>query len=217
MKFIFRLLLLCSFLMVSFASEIIGQTIQKIDGTSVEADSLDLKIQMLMTEAKIPGLTITVFNENKPIYSRAFGYAHFEKQIPLQKSSVMYAASFAKIVFTCIVLQLVEEQLLDLDKPLVQYLDQPLTEYVFENKRKGFGDLANDNRYKKITARMCLTHTTGFPNWRWFEPDNKLRIRFEPGSRYGYSGEGLNLLQFIIEKITNKDLETLSRERILYH
>ena len=61
---------------------------------------------------------------------------------------------------------------------------------------------------------MCLTHTTGFPNWRWFEADKKLKIKFEPGSKYSYSGEGLYLLQFVIEQITGKDYETISQERI---
>ena len=61
---------------------------------------------------------------------------------------------------------------------------------------------------------MCLTHSTGFPNWRWFEADEKLKIRFEPGSRYGYSGEGLFLLQFVIEQVTGKDYETISQERV---
>lgn len=59
-----------------------------------------------------------------------------------------------------------------------------------------------------------MTHTTGFPNWRWFEADTKLKIKFEPGSRYSYSGEGLYLLQFVIEQLSGKDYETLSRERV---
>lgn len=35
---------------------------------------------------------------------------------------------------------------------------------------------------------MSLSYTTGLPSWRWFEPDQKLRIHFEPGERYSYSG-----------------------------
>jgi CubicO group peptidase (beta-lactamase class C family) len=61
---------------------------------------------------------------------------------------------------------------------------------------------------------MCLDHTTGFPNWRWFEADQKLRIKTDPGTRYSYSGEGLVLLQFVIEKITGKDYETIAQERV---
>ena len=63
-------------------------------------------------------------------------------------------------------------------------------------------DLVSDARYKKITARMLMSHTSGFPNWRSFNDDRKLNIAFEPGSRYAYSGEGLVLLQLVVETIT---------------
>lgn len=46
---------------------------------------------------------------------------------------------------------------------------------------------------------MCLAHTSGFPNWRWFEPDKQLRVKFEPGSRYSYSGEGMAYLRVVLE------------------
>ena len=36
---------------------------------------------------------------------------------------------------------------------------------------------------------MCLAHTTGFANWRFFESDKKLRVNSIPGTKYGYSGE----------------------------
>jgi CubicO group peptidase (beta-lactamase class C family) len=46
---------------------------------------------------------------------------------------------------------------------------------------------------------MCLTHSTGFDNFWFIEPDQKLHIHFDPGTRFSYSGEGLILLQFVIE------------------
>ena len=111
-------------------------------------------------------------------------------------------------------MQFVQEKVIDLDKPLVEYLTKPLPEYKINGWRKGYQDLKDDDRYKKITARMCLTHTTGFPNWRWFEADKKIKFKFDPGTRYSYSGEGLYLLQFVIEQVTGKDYETISQERV---
>jgi CubicO group peptidase (beta-lactamase class C family) len=61
---------------------------------------------------------------------------------------------------------------------------------------------------------MCLTHTTGFPNWRFLEPDKKLKIKSYPGTRYRYSGEGIYLLQFVLEQIIGKNLETIAQERV---
>lgn len=191
-----------------------AQVVKRIDGSSISADSLKKRISFLLAEANVTGLAISVFNENKPVFTESFGKANARQNTPLTENSAMVAASFSKMVFSYIAMQLVQDRILDLDKPLVEYLDKPLPGYKFSTKNRGYHDLAGDKRYKKITARMCLTHTTGFPNWRWLENDNKLKFLFEPGSRYRYSGEGLYLLQFVIEKITGKDYEAIAQERV---
>jgi CubicO group peptidase (beta-lactamase class C family) len=50
--------------------------------------------------------------------------------------------------------------------------------------------------------------------WRWVEKDQKLRIHFEPGSRYSYSGEGMTFLQVVLERLTKRPLEDLMREKV---
>jgi CubicO group peptidase (beta-lactamase class C family) len=77
-----------------------------------------------------------------------------------------------------------------------------------------YKDLADDPRDKRITARTLLSHTSGFPNWRWINDDRKLNINFEPVSRYAYSGEGINLLQLVVETITSEPLQDLMRTHI---
>ena len=167
-----------------------------------------------MKAANVSGVAVSVFNDNKPVFTETYGLANVQESTPFEKTSVMYAASLAKAVFAYVAMQYVDEQLIDLDKPLVQYLSKPLPDFAIDGFKRGYHNLRDDKRYEKITARMCLTHTTGFPNWRWFEADNKLKIKFEPGTRYSYSGEGLYLLQFIMEQITGKDYETISQDRV---
>ncbi|MEO5910612.1 MAG: serine hydrolase domain-containing protein [Pelobium sp.] len=191
-----------------------GQTLKRIDGSKITTDSLNAKIQDLMKVANVSGVAMAVFNDNKPVFNKTYGLANVPDKIPLEKSSVMYGASLSKMVFAYIAMQFIQEKIIDLDKPLVQYLTKPLPEIKINGFRRGYQDLKDDKRYEKITARMCLTHTTGFPNWRWFEADKKLKIKFDPGTRYSYSGEGLYLLQFVIEQITGKDYETISQERV---
>ena len=115
----------------------------------------------------------------------------------------MYGASLTKSVFAYSVLRLVDEGKLELDRPLKDDLNKPLPAYgpdpIFPDKYGPYKDLAVDPRWKKITPRMCLTHSTGFNNFWFLEPDHKLHIHFDPGSRYSYSGEGFVLLQFVIE------------------
>src|SRR5580692_11583999 len=191
-----------------------AQTLKRINGSSVSEDSLTTRVQYLMQIANVSGVAISVFNNNEPVYSRTFGFADVQKQNPLSSDAEMYGASLSKMVFAYIVMQYVQDKVIDLDRPLVEYLPKSLPDYTFGNKYKGFQDLKDDERYKKITARMCLTHTTGFPNWRFFDPGQKLLIKYDPGTRYSYSGEGINLLQFVLEQVTGKDLETIAQEKV---
>lgn len=205
--------LLAAFLII-LQQAIFAQTIKRIDGTTMNAVNLTNKIEELMKVAHVSGVFVAVFNDNDPTYSKTFGLADVQRKVNLEQNSEMYACSFAKTVFAYIVMQFVQEKVIDLDKPLVEYLAKDLTEYTISGWNRGYQGLKGDNRYKKITARMCLTHTTGFPNWRWFEADKKLKFKFDPGSRYSYSGEGLYLLQFILEQLTGKDYETICQERV---
>jgi len=161
-----------------------------------------------MHAAEVTGVGLAIFDQGKVVYAKAYGVRDKEKNLPLTEDSVMTAASFSKVAFAYMVMQLVDEKLLDLDKPVYQYLPKPLPEYPV------YKDLADDARYKRITARMLLSHTSGFPNWRWFNDDRKLNINFEPGSRFAYSGEGINLLQLVVETITNKPLQDLMKTHV---
>jgi CubicO group peptidase (beta-lactamase class C family) len=168
-----------------------------------------------MASARVTGMAITVFNNNEPVYKKTFGYKRADTKEPLRESTNIYGASLSKVVFAMLVMKLVEEGVIDLDKPLQQYLPKPIYEYQPLMKwHDNYKDLKNDTLYQKITARMCLDHTTGFANWRWYEPDQKLRVNFTPGSKYEYSGEGLVYLQVVIEKMLNKSLEELMQEKI---
>lgn len=160
---------------------------------------------------EIPGAGIAIFNAGNAVYRKAYGVRDKERNLPLTQDPVFTAASLTKSAFAYLVMQLVQEGVLSLDKPVYQYLPKPLPEYTDYTDYK---DLAGDDRYKKITARMLLDHTSGFPNWRWFNDDKKLNINFEPGSRFAYSGEGITLLQFVVETITDRSLARLMREHI---
>ena len=72
-----------------------------------------------MKAANVLGVAISLFNDNKPVFSKTYGLANVKQNIPLKQSSVMYAASFAKTVFAYIAMQFVQEKVIDLDKPLV--------------------------------------------------------------------------------------------------
>ncbi|MCI0602314.1 beta-lactamase family protein [bacterium] len=183
------------------------ETIQRLDGTSVSGSQLTDHVKELMRKAGVAGLALSILNENRVAYMQMFGYKNSKTGEPLSQDTIFYGASFSKAVFAYYVMQLVEKGSLQLDTPLVKYLDKPLYEYSFAKSSQGYQSLKDDDRHRKITARMCLSHTTGFPNWRWFEDDEQLRIKSEPGTKYSYSGEGLYLLQFVIEQILKQEFQ----------
>ncbi|MGY3088712.1 CubicO group peptidase (beta-lactamase class C family) [Hymenobacter sp. UYAg731] len=179
-----------------------------LDGRTLRPADIDRTVQQLMDSARVPGLAVALLEGNKVRYLHTYGYRNLETKAPLEPQTAMYGASLSKAVFAYLVMQLVQEKRLDLDRPLAEYLPKPLPEY------DAYHDLADDARWPRLTARMALTHTTGLPNWRWIAPDKKLRFQFEPGARYAYSGEGLQLLQLVVETITQKGLVALSEERV---
>lgn len=163
---------------------------------------VDAEVRNIMSRTGAKGMAVAIVDHGNVIYVQSYGLRN-AKGDPLSTDTAMYGASLTKTVFAYVVMQLVDQGKVNLDTPLEADLDQPLPSYgpdpVFPDKYGPYRDLAGDPRWKKITPRMCLTHSTGFSNFWFIEPDRKLHIHFEPGTRFSYSGEGFILLQFVIE------------------
>jgi len=204
-----------SIVFIIATSVLYSQTIVHIDNTRISTQQLDDKIAQLMNDASVTGLAISVFNGNKAVYHKVFGVKSSTTMSPLQTSTNFYGASLSKAVFAVLVMKLVEEKVIDLDKPLQDYLPKPVYEYGKGTSwNQDYTSLKDEPSYRRITARHCLSHSSGLANWRWDEPDQKLHIHFEPGTQYRYSGEGLCYLQFVIEQVTGKLLNQLMQEKI---
>lgn len=169
---------------------------------------IDRFIESYQKRYHIPGVSLALIKDGKLAYAQTYGVRNTATQIPVDENTLFEAASITKPVFAFAVLRLMEKGLIDLDKPLYEYLP---------NK-----DIAYDERYKLITARHVLCHRTGFPNWRHQNKDGKLDLKFTPGTEYSYSGEGFEYLKRVVEKITGKGVEQILREEViqplgLYH
>lgn len=181
--------------------------------TPRRAAAIDRAVHQGMARVGAKGMALAVIENGKVALVRAYG-ARNAAGAPLQRDTIMYGASLTKTVFACFVLQLVDEGLLDLDRPLAAILPQPLPAYGNVDGAGHWGDLAGDERWRLITPRMVLTHSTGFANFAFLEPDGKLRIHFTPGTHYAYSGEGIQLLQFAIERGLGLDVGAEIHRRI---
>ena len=151
----------------------------------------------LLELASVPGLALGIV-DGKQVWHRGFGDAIEESGRPVSEETVFEAASLGKPVFAYAMLRLVDAGVLDLDRPLYDYLPLPET---------------NNTRMRRVTARHALSHTTGLPNWR--QRPSPLEPSFDPGSRFSYSGEGYFYLQRVAEKLTAKPFARLMREQVL--
>ena len=201
-------------LITGFASAQSGN-ITKLNGSTISVSEVDQVVNRLMEANNVQGINLAILNKKKAVFVKSYGYRNKPQNLPLNENSIFYAASLSKAVFGYLVMKLVEEKVIELDKPLYQYLKKPIGEYEY------FADLASDERWKLFTARMCLSHTAGLPNVRWFNPITGvqdtlgvMKIYFTPGSKYAYSGEGFKLLQLVIEEITQTKTDALAEARI---
>ena len=152
----------------------------------------------LMELAQLPGIGMGVVHGDRLIWQHYAGLANATTKAAITADSLFPAASMGKQVFAYAVLKLVDEQRLDLDRPLKEYLSE---------------DAPTGELGARITARHILSHSSGLPNWR-DEPGEALTPAFEPGTKFRYSGEGFYYLQRCVEKITGMGGEAFMQERM---
>jgi CubicO group peptidase (beta-lactamase class C family) len=173
---------------------------RSLDGRQWKAPAIDARVEYLMQANRVKGLALALIREGRVSEVRTYGLRDVERNLPLTPDTIMYGASLTKATFAYMVMQLVDEGRVDLDRLIGEYLPKPLPEY------ESYVDLASDPRWRQLTMRMLLDHTPGFANFRFFPPDGppydpngKLKFYFDPGSRYAYSGEGILLAQRVLE------------------
>jgi CubicO group peptidase (beta-lactamase class C family) len=149
--------------------------------------------------AGVPGIGVALLAGPEVVWAAAVGVADAATGAPLTPASVFEGASLSKPVFACAVLRLWEAGVLDLDRPLSDYLPAPY--------------LPDEPRLPLITARHVLAHRTGFPNWRG--RGRPLVLGAAPGARFGYSGEGYVYLQRAVEHLVGAPLHEVVAARVL--
>lgn len=183
--------------------------------TCCHADPVDDLVEKVLKEQRVPGMTISILRDGKPVKQRAYGMANVELGVPARLNTRYELASVSKQFTAVTVLSLVDEGKLSLDAPVSQWVtDAPST-------------------WQGITVRHLLNHTSGLPEFH-FRPDRvsalsfmrytvdmqiedirRSRLLFRPGQRFGYSNAGYELLAIIAQRVSGKPFEQLRKERVL--
>lgn len=158
------------------------------------------ELPKIMEWSNVPGLAVATIKKGRLDWADGFGVMKAGETRAVTRDTLFGAASLSKPVFTFGVLAMKEDKLIDLDRPLWNYLP--------------YEDLPSGDQAKQITARHVLSHSTGLQNWR-FQRDQKLEFAFKPGERFQYSGEGFYYLQRVMEQITGRGFEEYMQARVL--
>ncbi|UTN04793.1 class A beta-lactamase-related serine hydrolase [Flavobacterium bizetiae] len=167
-------------------------------GTKSSIFDNDSEIEKWLKQNNIPALGLGIINNGKLQQIKVFG--ELKKGVTAPYNTIWNVASLTKPVTAMVALKLASAGKLNLDEPLYKYWTDP--------------DIAKDANTKLLTARIILSHQTGFPNWRFMNESGKLDFKFKPGTKYQYSGEGLEYLRKALEKKFNKTLPQLADELI---
>jgi D-alanyl-D-alanine carboxypeptidase len=175
----------------------------------------------------IPGISAAVGIGDRVVWTGTAGYSDISRRVPVKVHDRFGIGSITKTFVARVILQLVEEGRLDLNKTPTDYLDLEIVRRV--------------PNMDKATLRECLNHQSGIPTWE-FQPDwirkgrgdqmelgrvwgktetleyvarEGMKAEFEPGERYSYSNTNYTILGLVIEAVTGNPVMKEIRNRIL--
>ncbi len=193
-----------------------GPTPSADDAVARLSAELEPKIKEEIQQGHLPGFSIGVVKNGKLIYAKGFGVAKLGATTPITSKSLFHMASVTKTFVATAVMQLSEKGKIDLDAPLVRYLP------YFR---------LNDERYRAITIRQMLSHTSGIPdtvNYHWDKPEYDAgalerfvrsiadqKLVFAPGEKFAYSNTAYDILGDVIAKVSGESFEDYVQHNIL--
>lgn len=175
----------------------------------------------------IPGISVAIGRGDSVAWAGTAGYSDLVGRVPVEAGDRFGIGSITKTFVARVVLKLVEEGKLDLNKAPTDYLDSEIV-----------GSVPNTNQ---ASLRQLLNHQSGIPTWE-FQPDwirkgrgdqmeldhvwgktealdyvtgNQVPADHEPGYQYAYSNTNYTLLGLIIEAVTGNDVAVEMRHRLL--
>jgi CubicO group peptidase (beta-lactamase class C family) len=173
-------------------------------------------IQQTMRQKQITGLSVALVDDSQILFAKGYGFADKQAHRLATPHTVYKIGSITKIFTGTAAMQLYERGLLDIDKPVVEYLP----EFSIKNRT---GDIS------QITPRTLMTHHSGIPSdWYlnyWSDEPHAFRnvpdylqeshLAFSPNTVFSYSNLAMSLLGIIIERVSNQTYQQYIEQNIL--
>jgi CubicO group peptidase (beta-lactamase class C family) len=195
-KFSINILLLYVCIITNAHSRVNKADIENISNS--RALLLDKSFVALINKHKINTAGVAVIKDRKIIWQNQFGFQ--SPGIPATANTLFDVASLTKTITAETILRLVAKEQLSLDESVAPYWIDP--------------DLQDNSNVHQLTPRMLLSHRSGFLNWRYLSNDRKLSFINEPGTDFGYSGEGFEYLAKYAENKIGIPFEQLVKSTV---
>jgi len=179
---------------------------------TIPKTGMDQEIETWLEKTGIPSASITFFKNGKIVESKAYGYTNLKTKTLASNSTLYNTGSNFKSVTAAAIMQLHEKGLIDIEKPINDYLKSPI-------------DYFDDSA--PITAKHLMSHQSGIPssvriNKVWQRQTAKtlrevvsgITLNSKPGEKYQYSNDGYSLLGVLIEDITGLSYQDYIWENI---
>ena len=169
-------------------------------GVATPADAraqIDAHVGEWLKESDVPSVAVAYIKDGKVAWTAVYGEQ--SPGVAATEKTLYNMASLTKPVTAEAVLRLASAGKLSLDEQMAPYWVDP--------------DIKDDPWTSLLTPRLCLSHQTGFANWRRMT-GGVLKMRWQPGTQTGYSGEGYNYVGRFTEKKMGKAFDRLAQEMV---
>ena len=173
-----------------------------------KSEQADAMIEAFLEKTKVPGLSISVSQKGELVYSKGFGYADLENQIPVDPSRTKFRiGSVSKTVTAAGLAKLYEAGKVDLDAPIQRYVPIWPDKGETITLRMLAGHLAGIRHYKGLEFMSNKKYEDVIDGLGIFIDDPLIN---KPGTEYRYSSYGWNLISVAMENAATPEASFLS-------
>lgn len=220
--------------LVLFCSGCSGQSLETAESVEAFAGYLDLRVPKIMDRYNIPGVSMALIDDAEVAWTAAYGFADIKANREMKTNAVCRTESISKSVTAWGIMKLVEQNFVELDAPVEQYLDGwqlPETKYSEEEVTirrllsgtagMPLGTIGAEAEYPPGSVRSGTSgppdtgETSGAPSIESYLTEEARLIR-EPGSGFLYSNPGFNLLELLVEEVTGRNFAKYMAREILH-
>ncbi len=212
-----KIRMLVSCLLIVLLASLPWATINAAEKSGVNKTQTVVRTQIwkAITGGKIGSATVAIMDNGATVYAEGFGAADRERNLPVNKYTLFNIASVSKVYCATAVMLLVDDGKVSLDKPVTRYIP----EFTMA-----------DSRYKDITVRMLLNHSSGLPgtiapNAFGYEYNPKYtasvlevlaasHLKHRPGEMAPYCNDGFTLAEILVARVSGKSYIDFLEERI---